>query len=381
MNTSTQPGRRGHRLPSGATVSSDRVRFRIWAPGQKRVRVEVDGLTQGREMTAREASWFELMASDARAGDRYRFVLDDGSKIPDPASRYQPHDVHGASEVIDPFSYQWQVSTWQGRPWEEAVVFELHLAALTPEGTYRAAVSKLDSLVEQGVTAIQVTPVADFPGGYDGVLLYAPDASYGRPEEFKGLIDAAHARGLMVLLDIEYDRFGPDGNYPAKLAPRTFTRAHDPLWARSIERDDADRRAAREFVIHNALYWIEEFNIDGLRLDAVRSAVGEGHLLHELAQRVRAATAGRFVHLIVENEPYGMVDKGVDSKRLWAFGRGQGLPVADNRGEQGRQQNRRAAAVVQSQARQLAVPATAPWSRHKRHLRRPAWPGARSARS
>ena len=159
----------------------------------------------------------------AKAGAMYRFLLDGGLEVPDPASRFQPADVHGPSEVVDPYSYEWKVETWTGRPWEECVIYELHVGAFTQEGTFRSAIEKLDYLSELGITAIEIMPVADFPGnrnwGYDGVLLFAPDSSYGRPDDLKALIDAAHARGIMVFLDVVYNHFGPDGNYLPSYSP------------------------------------------------------------------------------------------------------------------------------------------------------------------
>ena len=231
-----------------------------------------------------------------------------GCACPDPASRYQPEDVHGPSEVIDPAAYVWRDAGWSGRPWEEAVVYELHIGAFTPEGTFRAAIGKLDHLVALGVTAIEIMPIGDFPGrrnwGYDGVLPYAPDSAYGRPEDLKALVEAAHARGLMVLLDVVYNHFGPEGAYIHPIAPQTFTDRHKTPWGAAINFDGPDSGPVREFVIHNALYWIEEFHLDGLRLDAVHAILDDSpkHLLEELAERVRAAAPDRHIHLILENE-------------------------------------------------------------------------------
>src|SRR6185503_19647645 len=175
---------------------------------------------------------------------------------------FQPEDVHGPSEIIDPGAYQWRETAWPGRPWEEAVIYELHVGAFTPEGTFRAAVAKLDHLVELGVTAIELMPVADFPGrrnwGYDGVCLFAPDSVYGRPEDLKALIDAAHACGIMVFLDVVYNHLGPDGAYLKVVAPEAFTERHKTPWGAAINTDGPNAAPVRAFVIHNALYWIEE---------------------------------------------------------------------------------------------------------------------------
>ncbi|MGI4756153.1 MAG: malto-oligosyltrehalose trehalohydrolase, partial [Janthinobacterium lividum] len=228
--------------------------------------------------------------------------------VPDPASRFQPDDVHGPSEVIDPSSYAWHDTAWQNRPWSEAVLYELHVGTFTEAGTFRAAIEKLDYLAALGITAIEIMPVADFAGkrnwGYDGVLLYAPDSSYGRPEDLKALVDAAHARGLMVLLDVVYNHFGPDGNYLPTYAPQIFTDRHKTPWGDAVNFDSEGSPAVREFIIGNALYWLEEFHLDGLRLDAVHAIKDDGpkHLLQELAERVRAAAGQNPVHLVLENE-------------------------------------------------------------------------------
>jgi malto-oligosyltrehalose trehalohydrolase len=300
--------RRAHAMPFGAQLRSDgAVRFRLWAPSHNRIRLQLAGQAE-LEMQPRDGGWHELVTERAGAGAQYRFVLPDGSRVPDPASRYQPNDVHGPSEVIDPNAYAWRDRNWKGRPWEEAVLYEVHIGAFTPQGTFLAAVERLDHLVRVGVTALEIMPVADFPGrrnwGYDGVLPYAPDASYGRPEDFKALIDAAHAQGLMVLLDVVYNHFGPEGAYLHTIAPEAFTNRHKTPWGAGINMDGRDSQTVRDFFIQNALYWIEEFNLDGLRLDAVHAIADTSakHILEELADHVHAATPERHVHLILENE-------------------------------------------------------------------------------
>ncbi len=251
--------------------------------------------------------WHEVEVAGVGAGALYRFVLPGGLQVPDPASRFQPHDVHGFSEVVDLTDHHWKAETWPGRPWEETVLYELHVGTFTEEGTFLAAIGRLDHLARLGVTAIQLMPVADFPGrygwGYDGVLPYAPDGSYGRPEYLTALIDAAHERGISVFLDVVYNHFGPDGNYLPLYAP-VFTDRHKTPWGKGIDYDGEMARPMREFVIQNAIYWITVFRLDGLRLDAVHAINddSEEHLLLELARRVRAAAGDRHVHLIVENE-------------------------------------------------------------------------------
>ena len=301
-------GTRTHHMPFGAELQADGsvVRFRLWAPPHRQVQIELDGDMV--PMQPAGEGWHELVTDRARAGTRYRFVLPGGLRVPDPASRYQPEDVHGPSEVVDPAVYAWRDAGWTGRPWQEAVVYELHIGAFTPEGTFRAAIDKLHHLVALGVTAIEIMPIGDFPGrrnwGYDGVLPYAPDSSYGRPEDLKALVEAAHARGLMALLDVVYNHFGPEGAYIHPVAPQTFTDRYKTPWGAAINFDGPDSAPVREFVIHNALYWIEEFHLDGLRLDAVHAILDDSpkHLLEELAERVRAAAPGRHIHLILENE-------------------------------------------------------------------------------
>ena len=269
--------------------------------------------------------WHELVTDRARAGTRYRFALPDGLRVPDPASRHQPEDVHGLSEVIDPSSYAWRDIAWRGRPWEEAVLYELHIGAFTPEGTFRAAIDRLDHLVSLGVTAIELMPIADFPGrwnwGYDGVLPYAPDANYGRPEDFKALVEAAHERGLMVMLDVVYNHFGPEGAYLHAIAPQTFTDRHKTPWGAGINTDGRDARPVRDYFIHNALYRIEEFHLDGLRLDAVHAILDDSakHLLEDLAERVRASAPERPFHLVLENEENeaSRLVRGEDGRPRW----------------------------------------------------------------
>ncbi len=300
------------------------VRFRLWAPAQERISLSLE--PEGRLLPMRSTGegWHELALEEAAAGALYRFALPDGLKVPDPASRFQPQDVHGPSEVIDPAAYRWIDQGWPGRPWHEAVVYELHVGTFTEGGTFRAAVGRLDHLAKLGVTALEIMPVADFPGrrnwGYDGVLPYAPDSSYGRPDDFKALIEAAHQRGLMVLLDVVYNHFGPNGNYLSTYAPGFFTKRHKTPWGDAINYDGKHSKPVREFVIENALYWIKEFHLDGLRLDAVHAIFDDSpkHVLDELAERVRAEAAERHVHLVLENEENEArrLARGADGKPL-----------------------------------------------------------------
>ena len=287
----------------GARLTANGVAFRLWAPAAQRVDLVLD---HPHPLTRGEDGWFSTEISGASASTRYRFRIDGEIDVPDPASRFQPDDVFGPSEVIDHASYPWQASDWRGRPWHETVLLEAHVGTFTREGTYRAMIDKLDHLTETGITALELLPVADFAGmrnwGYDGVLWYAPDSAYGRPEDLKALIDAAHLRGLMVFLDVVYNHFGPEGNYLGRYAPQFFTDAQTP-WGRAI---DYRVPQVRSFAIDNALYWLDEYRFDGLRLDAVHAIVetGEVSLLHDLSVAVGqlATDAGRHIHLVLEND-------------------------------------------------------------------------------
>jgi malto-oligosyltrehalose trehalohydrolase len=297
-------------MPFGAEVLSDgSVRFRLWAPSAKTVSLCLENPGADRfPLFPVENGWFERIASQARAGSLYRFQVDNHAEVPDPASRFQPHDVHGPSLVVDPSAFPWDDNSWRGRRWEEAILYELHIGTFTPEGTLAAAEQKLDHLRDLGVTAVELLPVADFPGqrnwGYDGVLPFAPDSSYGSPQDLKRFVQAAHARGLMAFLDVVYNHFGPEGNYLHLYAPQFFTNRHSTPWGEAINFDGPESRVVRDFFIHNALYWLEEYRFDGLRLDAVHAIVDDAtpDFLTELAQTVRERFGTlRFVHLVVEN--------------------------------------------------------------------------------
>jgi malto-oligosyltrehalose trehalohydrolase len=287
----------------GATVGSEGVSFGLWAPAAREVDVRIDGHRV--PMVAGDDGWFEQEIAGGRAGSRYQFVIDGSLVVPDPASRFQPDDVMGPSEIIDAASFEWTDGAWLGRPWYEAVIYELHLGTFTAEGTYDAAARHLDRLARLGITAIELMPLADFAGvrnwGYDGVLPFAPDSRYGRPESLKAFIDAAHRLGLMVLIDVVYNHFGPEGNFLPHYAPPFFTKRDTP-WGQGI---DFASRHLRDFFIDNALYWLEEFHADGLRFDAVHAIHDDGqpHFLDELAAMVRQRQPlGRHVHLVLEND-------------------------------------------------------------------------------
>ncbi len=301
----------------GAHLSPARcVPFRIFAPAVESVALRLEEGPEDELMSRVDGGWFERMEEAGKAGMRYRFVLPDGSVVADPASRYQPEGVHGPSEVVDPAAYVWTDNQWQGRPWSQTVLYELPVGTFTPLGTFAAAAEELTQLAGIGITAIEIMCLADFAGnrnwGYDAVLLYAPDASYGRPEDLKRLVDTAHRNGIQVILDVVYNHFGPEGNDLPKYFPQMLTDKHKTPWGDALNFDEEEAgscaKQVREFIIQNALYWVEEFHVDGLRLDAAHAIIDEGkvHVLDELASRVRAFGAAqqpsRHIHLIREDE-------------------------------------------------------------------------------
>ena len=304
--------RRRHSMPFGAELtSSGQVRFRLWAPAAREVDVVLlDKPDEPRllKMGEQPEGWFELVTAEAHAGSRYRYRIDGKQDVPDPASRANPDDIPGPSRVVDPADFEWDDADWRGRPWHEAVIYELHVGAFTPEGTFAAAEQKLGHLVELGVTVIELMPIADFPGqrgwGYDGVLQFAPESAYGRPEELKSLIAAAHRRGLAVMLDVVYNHFGPEGNYLHLYAPQFFTERHHTPWGAAINFDAPGSRTVRDFYIHNTLYWLEEYHFDGLRFDAVHAILDDSkpNILTEIASAVRNGPGrDRNILLVLEN--------------------------------------------------------------------------------
>jgi malto-oligosyltrehalose trehalohydrolase len=287
----------------GPRLTPDGASFRLWAPAAKRVDLVME---KSYPLRRGESGWFSADIAGVKAGARYKFRINDEVDVPDPASAFQPYDVSGPSEVIDHSGYSWRAGDWHGRPWQETVLIETHVGAFTKEGSYRAMIGKLDHLAASGITALELMPLADFPGqrnwGYDGVLWYAPDHVYGRPDELKALIDEAHLRGLMVFLDVVYNHFGPEGNYLGRYAPPFFTDAQTP-WGSAI---DYRVPQVRAFAIENALYWLREYRFDGLRLDAVHTIaeLGEVSMLRDLSAAVGnlAAETSRHIHLVLEND-------------------------------------------------------------------------------
>ncbi|WP_370673915.1 malto-oligosyltrehalose trehalohydrolase [Pleomorphomonas sp. PLEO] len=288
----------------GAAWRDGLVSFRLWAPDQTAIILAIDG-REPLQMISEPEGWFTLTAAGP-AGVRYRFLLPDGTAVPDPASRFQPEDVHGPSEVVASDGFRWTDASWRGLPWHEAVIYELHIGTFTPEGTFKAAISRLAYLKSLGISVIEVMPVGDFPGrwswGYDGVLLFAPDSRYGRPDDFKAFVDRAHALGIAVLLDVVYNHFGPEGNYLPLLAP-AHTELYATPWGEAIDYGCREVTSMRDLVLANVRMWIGEFHLDGLRIDAAHELrdIEPDHILSSIAEVARAAGGGRKIHLVLES--------------------------------------------------------------------------------
>jgi maltooligosyltrehalose trehalohydrolase len=301
-------------MPFGATLLRDGgALFRLWAPSSPVVDLELQ-IGQDRSlcrMDRLDGGWHELAAMDAGAGTEYQFrVLSNQTQclsVPDPASRHNA-DVHGHSTVVDPHAYQWTNEGWRGRPWPELVLYELHVGTFTPQGTFAAAREQLPDLVALGISALQLMPIAAFPGtrnwGYDGVLQYAPANTYGKPDDLKALIDTAHSLGLVVLLDVVYNHFGPEGNYLHVFCREFFNPAQQTPWGAAINFDGESSRTVRDFFVHNALFWIEEYQFDGLRLDAVHAMrdISASHIVCEISAALQFGPGrSRHVHVALEN--------------------------------------------------------------------------------
>jgi len=293
-------------LPDGSTV------FTVWAPRAERVDVLLEGDDREVTLDAAERGYHRATVPDVAPGARYRYRLHrDGETVvrADPASRWQPDGLHGPSAVDDPRSFAWTDQAWRNRPLHDHVLYELHVGTFTPEGTFDAIVPRLPQLRDLGVTAIELMPIWQFPGdrnwGYDGVLPYAVQHSYGGPAGLRRLVDAAHAEGIAVVLDVVYNHYGPEGNHLPDFGPY-LTDAYDTPWGQAINVDGPDSDEVRRFVVDNAVRWIREFHLDGLRLDAVHAIIDQSavHLLEELATAVHAEAEhqGRHVHLIAESD-------------------------------------------------------------------------------
>ncbi len=297
------------KLPVGAEIVADEIDFRVWAPAlsslilisEQGVRVELDRASNG---------YFTGRWKPKKSSVRYQLELPSGERIPDPASRFQPDGPHGPSQVIDPTQFVWTDQNWRGRPLESYILYEMHVGTFTPEGTWAAAQRELPELAAAGFTVLEIMPVAEFPGkfgwGYDGVSLFAPTRLYGTPDDFRRFVDAAHRHEIAVILDVVYNHLGPDGNYLEKLSPNYFSDRHTTDWGRALNFDGECCEPVREFYLANAGYWVDEFHVDGLRLDATQAIKDDSpreiHLLTEIARRARAAGKGREIIVIAETD-------------------------------------------------------------------------------
>jgi maltooligosyltrehalose trehalohydrolase len=299
------------RLPFGAEPLREGTHFRVWAPQRRSVALVLgtDGRASSIPLEADGDGYWSVFVPRAGAGARYGFRLDDDEKVyPDPASRFQPDGPHGLSEVIDAAAFPWTDAAWKGVSLPGQVIYEMHVGTFTREGSWAAATERLADLRELGVTLVEIMPVAAYPGsfgwGYDGVDLFAPTHQYGRPDDLRRFVDRAHALGIAVIVDVVYNHFGPDGNYLECFSPFYFSK-DETEWGRALNYDGEQSRPVRDFVAENAAYWVTEFHLDGLRLDATQSIFDKSreHVVAELTRRARAAARGRSIVVVAENEP------------------------------------------------------------------------------
>ncbi|HEY6084735.1 MAG TPA: malto-oligosyltrehalose trehalohydrolase, partial [Nitrospira sp.] len=297
----------GH-MTLGAQVTTGGVRFRVWAPKHARVDVVLQESGNSFPLVKDEAGYFSGLVPIASAGMTYKYRLDNGEAYPDPCSRFQPNGPHGPSLIVDQHAYRWRTMDWRGVRLPGQVLYELHVGTFTPEGTLDAAADQLKELKDCGITVVELMPLAEFPGrwnwGYDGVDLFAPCHVYGDHEALKRFVDAAHEHGLGVILDVVYNHFGPDGNYLSIYSDSYVSDRHPTDWGQAVNFDGPGSRGVRDFVVQNACYWINEYRLDGLRLDAVHAIYDDSpvHILAELSQQARAAADGRSIILFAECE-------------------------------------------------------------------------------
>jgi maltooligosyltrehalose trehalohydrolase len=311
-SNSMTPNEVTRRLSIGAEVlSSGGVHFRVWAPRRRNVAVVIEEheTTHEFSLEPETAGYFSGVVDQASDGTLYRFRLDGGETLfPDPASRFQPRGPHGPSRVVDPGKFTWSDDGWQGRSINGQVIYETHIGTFTPEGTWASAIAQLPELMRIGITVIEVMPVADFPGrfgwGYDGVNLFAPTRLYGEPDDFRRFIDRAHSLGMAVILDVVYNHLGPDGNYLREFSGSYFSSLHKTEWGEAINYDSADCASVREYYLDNVIHWINEYHLDGLRLDATHAIVDDSkvHILSEIVRTVHQAAKGRATIVVAENE-------------------------------------------------------------------------------
>ena len=293
--------------PVGAQLHADGAALRVWARDHKTVSVVVNN--HAHPLRLEGDGYFVGDVKDVRAGDRYRFLVDGDGPFPDPASRFQPEGPHGPSQIVDPNHFAWTDKAWPGIRLAHQVIYELHIGTFTCDGTWRSAIPELKNLAELGITAIEVMPVAEFAGtfgwGYDGVDLFAPTRIYGTPDDFRAFVDAAHRCGMGVLLDVVYNHVGPDGNYLTRFSGDYFTDDHKTDWGEAINFYGQHSAPVREFYAANAAYWIKEFHLDGLRLDATQNVYDKSkdHILAEINRSARKAADSRGIIIVAENEP------------------------------------------------------------------------------
>ncbi|MFO7692916.1 MAG: malto-oligosyltrehalose trehalohydrolase [Vicinamibacterales bacterium] len=313
----------------GAHVVGGATRFRVWAPeaGLVAVITETPGRARREEPLQAENDGFHgAVVEGVSAGERYRYRLDGGQLLPDPASRYQPEGVHGPSAVVDWRSFPWSDGAWTGLPLEETVLYELHVGTFTPEGTFAAAADRLPDLKDLGVTAIELMPVADFPGrwnwGYDGVAPFAPARCYGHPDDLRRLVDAAHRLGLAVHLDVVYNHLGPDGAYQSAFSRDYYSAAHTSPWGAAMNFDGPRSQPVRDYVVENGLHWVHEYHIDGLRLDATHAIVDQSprHILAVFAASIRESLEGSSRRVQVVAEDHGNLAHMIRPEASGGFG-------------------------------------------------------------
>ena len=291
---------------AGARIGREGVTYRVWAPDHRKISVLVTSPTVDREfpLVAETNGYWSAIDPEGKAGDLYQFLFPDGRLRPDPMSRFQPQGVHGPSACIDPAAFRWGATSWVRPAWTGQSIYEIHVGTFTSAGTYLAAIEKLNHVRDLGVEAIELMPLADFAGernwGYDGVALYAPAHSHGHPDDLRALVDAAHERGLAVILDVVYNHLGPAGNYLSDFSARYFRSDEPTPWGHGFDLNDSHNRPVRDFIVSNAAYWVGEFRFDGLRLDATHAIADQSpaHLLEEIAAAIHAR--GGF--LIAEDE-------------------------------------------------------------------------------
>jgi len=291
----------------GATLNGGQTDFRVWARRAQRIVLRLLG--RGDFPMRRQADGMFTLTLSTRAGDRYFYLVDDHQPVPDPVSRLLPEGVHGPTEIIDPHAFPWSDAGWGGIELADYILYELHVGTFTPQGTFDGVIERLDYLKQLGITVIEIMPVAKFPGrrnwGYDGVSPYAVQVSYGGPEGLKRLVDAAHRAGLGVMLDVVYNHLGPEGNYLRWFGPY-FTAQHQTPWGEAVNYDQTGCEGVRRYVVENALYWIREYHLDGLRLDAVQTIKDDSHphILAEIQENVQllARELGRRVCVIAETD-------------------------------------------------------------------------------